>query len=371
MTLPSLALLVNALQQPALLDGLSPSDWDLLVRQARQADLLARIGAGAKQGGSWEAIPDAPRRHLASALQLATRQQVELRHEVRAIERALRPTGVPLVLLKGAAYAQAGLRAAQGRMVSDVDILVPREQLADVESALMMAGWVSTKRNAYDQRYYRTWMHELPPLRHMKRGSVLDVHHAILPPTARYKPDTGLLLRAARATGDDERVRVLAPADMVLHSAAHLFHEGELDLGLRGLVDLDALLNELGQEPGFWLELIHRAHQLDLERSLFHALRYTHGILGTPHPDATVHALQASPRVRMSCLQQRLLDALYLRGLRPDHASTADAWTPLARWLLYLRGHWLRMPPGLLAGHLLRKLGTGLRGEGSSRERTA
>ncbi|MBS3997294.1 MAG: nucleotidyltransferase family protein [Hydrogenophaga sp.] len=371
MSLPSLDLLVNALQQPASLAGLSLSQWDLLVRQARQADLLARLGAGAQEAGSWAAIPAAPRMHLASALQLAARQHVELRHEVRAIERALRPTGVPLVLLKGAAYVQTGLRAAQGRMVSDVDILVPREQLAEVESALMMAGWVSTQRNAYDQLYYRTWMHELPPLRHMKRGSVLDVHHAILPPTARYKPDTGLLLRAARATGADERVFVLAPVDMVLHSAAHLFHEGELDLGLRGLLDLDALLRELGQEPGFWLELIHRAHQLDLERPLFHALRYTHWMVGTPHPDATVHALQASPRVRMPRLQQRVLDALYLRGLRPEHASTSDAWTPLARSLLYLRGHWLRMPPGLLAGHLLRKLGAVVRGERASHASTA
>ncbi|MDP2263599.1 MAG: nucleotidyltransferase family protein [Hydrogenophaga sp.] len=356
MSLPPLDLLVNGLQRPASLAHLSLTEWDLLVRQGRQADLLARLGAGAMAAGSWDAIPPAPRLHLASAMQLAGRQHLELRHEVRAIERALRPTGLPVVLLKGAAYAQAGLRAAQGRMVSDVDILVPRERLADVESALMMAGWVSTNRDAYDQRYYRTWMHELPPLRHVKRGSVLDVHHAILPLTARYKPDTQLLLRATVDAGGDERVRTLAPADRVLHSAAHLFHEGELDLGLRGLVDLDALLLEAAQTPGFWLELVHRARQLDLERPLFHALRYTRLILNTPYPDATVHALATSRRVRMSRLQQRALDALYLRALRPDHASTSDAWTPLARFLLYLRGHWLRMPPGLLAGHLARKL---------------
>jgi hypothetical protein len=371
MTLPPLDLLVNALQHPASLAQLSLPEWDLLVRQGRQADLLARLGAGAKEAGSWEAIPAAPRMHLASALQLAARQHLELRHEVQAIERALRPTGLPVVLLKGAAYAQAGLRASQGRMVSDVDILVPRERLADVESALMMAGWVSTNRDAYDQRYYRIWMHELPPLRHVKRGSVLDVHHAILPLTARYKPDTRLLLQATRATGGDEQVRMLSPPDMVLHSAAHLFHEGELDLGLRGLVDLDALLREQAQTPGFWLELVHRARQLDLERPLFHALRYTSQILDTPYPDATAHALAASPRMPVSRLRQRALDALYLRALRPDHASTSDAWTPFARFLLYLRGHWLRMPPGLLAGHLARKLRNAFRRERVSHASTA
>jgi hypothetical protein len=61
-------------------------------------------------------------------------------------------------------------------------------------------------------------------------------------------------------------------------------------------------------------------------------------------------------RLGASAWGLRLMDALYLRALRPDHALASDGWTPLARWALYLRGHWLRMPPGLLVVHLLRKL---------------
>jgi hypothetical protein len=66
-------------------------------------------------------------------------------------------------------------------MFSDVDVLVPRDRLADVEAALMLAGWASTNPSEYDQHYYRRWMHELPPLQHIRRQTVLDVHHAILP----------------------------------------------------------------------------------------------------------------------------------------------------------------------------------------------
>ena len=53
---------------------------------------------------------------------------------------------------------------------------------------------------------------------------------------------------------------------------------------------------------------------------------------------------------------QRLLDAIYSRVLRPQHPSTADALSPLARKSLYIRAHWLRMPPYLLAYHLAHKL---------------
>jgi hypothetical protein len=41
--------------------------------------------------------------------------------------------------------------------------------------------------------------------------------------------------------------------------------------------------------------------------------------------------------------------------MAPSHPSCDRAFTGMARNLLYLRGHWLRMPPRLLVPHLLRK----------------
>ncbi|MDO9438281.1 nucleotidyltransferase family protein [Hydrogenophaga sp.] len=365
MTLPGIETLVDALRRPKSLGALSPGAWDLLVRQARQADLLARIGSGAQAEGDWDQLPLSARRHLGSAMALAERQHTELRYEVVEIARALEVVGLPAVLLKGAAYTMAGLGASRGRMVSDVDILVPRERLADVESALMMGGWVSMNRDAYDQRYYRTWMHELPPLKHMKRGTVLDVHHAIMPLTARLKPDSGLLLRSARSLQSDPRIQVLCPTDMVLHSAAHLFHEGDLELGLRGLVDLDALLQEFASDPQFWPDLLARASVLQLDWPLHQALRYVGSLLNAAVPQSVTEALQAHPRVDIAPWRQRLLDRLFLRALRPAHASASDGWTSTSRFLLYLRGHWLRMPPGMLAVHLTRKLVNSTRTEPS------
>jgi hypothetical protein len=49
------------------------------------------------------------------------------------------------------------------------------------------------------------------------------------------------------------------------------------------------------------------------------------------------------------------MDRLFLRGLAPAHPSCADAMTPLALSMLYVRGNWLRMPPLLLSRHLFHK----------------
>lgn len=356
MTESDLHLLRTALGTPEQLATCSPAQWDLLVRQARCADLLARVGAAAQDHGCTAVLAGPQAMHVESALRLVNRQQHELRREVSLIEAALASTGVPFVVLKGGAYVLAGLQAARGRLVSDVDILVPAAELSRVESALLMGGWVSTAKSAYDQRYYRTWMHELPPMQHMHRGTVIDVHHAILPTTARYHPSSAALLAAARPLHGGGLVRVLAPVDMVLHSATHLFHEGELELGLRGVVDLDRLLGEWGAEPGFWVALVARAQALELGRPLFYALRYTQRLLGTTVPESASAALAQVPGARPPAALLGWMDGLFLRALRPDHASTADRLTPVARWLLYLRGHWLRMPAGLLLRHLSRKL---------------
>ena len=175
-----------------------------------------------------------------------------------------RPIGAPVILLKGAAYLAMQLPAARGRSFSDVDVLVPKARLSQVESALMQRGWMTTHHSAYDQRYYREWMHELPPLRHLQRQSVLDVHHTILPETARLRPDATLLLSAALPVPGWDGVAVLAPTDMVLHSMTHLFHNDELSRGLRDLSDLDLLLRHFAVDATWWRNLVERARTLDL-----------------------------------------------------------------------------------------------------------
>ncbi len=356
MSLPSITLLVGALNRPVTLTELSPSQWDLLIRQGRQADVLGRIAAHCVACDVMASIPPQPRRHLESASNLVVRQHRELRWELRHIEDAMARSGIAVVLLKGAAYAMGGFAAARGRMMSDVDILVPQAALPEVESALMLRGWVSAAKTAYDQRYYRTWMHELPPMRHFSRGTVIDVHHAIVPLSSRSHPSTEALLARATPVQEGSRIQCLAPLDMLLHSASHLFHEGELEQGFRGVVDIDSLLREFGELAGFWQGLVNRAIELELVRPLFYALRYTSLMLETPVPAEVMNQARRAPGAPAFGFFLDFMDALFLRALRPAHASTADRWTPLARGMLYLRGHWLRMPPGLLILHLLRKL---------------
>ncbi|MES2405920.1 MAG: nucleotidyltransferase family protein [Pseudomonadota bacterium] len=349
---PADCLIVRALRDTLQLTSLPMREWDLLIRQGRKAGLLARLHWQWTQSGQIKQVPEAALAHLQSARIIADKQALAVRWEVSQIRTTLLSIGVPLTLLKGAAYGLSGLAAGRGRVFSDVDMLVPKTHIALVEAALKMRGWVATQHDAYDQHYYRNWMHEIPPLVHLKRLTVIDVHHAILPETARMKPDPALLLDAVRAIPGESGLFTLAPSDMVLHSASHLFC-GEFEHGLRDLSDIDLLLREFSTTAGFWDELVPRARQLDLMRPLYYALHWATRLFATPIPTNVLNAIYTCGRPLAPVKQ--FMDTLLKRALAPDHVSCHDALSATARMLLYTRAHWLRMPPHLLAYHLAHK----------------
>jgi hypothetical protein len=344
-------LLLSALRDPLGLLDLAPGDWNRLLPLARRTGLLARLAIRLEAVGGLGRVPETVREHCRAAMAEAASHARAVRWEIGRIERALAASGFPVVLLKGAAYVLAGLPAARGRLFNDVDILVPRRDLGRVEQALRRHGWQAVKLDEYDQRYYRTWMHELPPLRHRDRHTTVDVHHAILPLTGRLRPDPERLLQAAVAL-PGSAFKVLEPPHMVLHSAAHLFQDGDLQGGLRDLTDLDALLGDFGATPDFWGHLLAQSRDLDLGRPLFYALRFAERLLGTPVPR---DALRAASAVAPAGPILAVMDRLARRALLPPPLDRSAPFGDLARWLLFVRSHWLRMPPRLLASHLLRK----------------
>ena len=337
---------------PGLAGELPPADWEGLVRIGEATGLLARLGTRLEAADRLHQVPPAVRDHVVGAQRLVASYQRNIRWEVRQLRAALRPRSIPFALLKGAAYVMADLPAAQGRIFNDVDILVPEGRLAEAERALEVQGWVGTHRHPYDQRYYREWMHELPPMEHVHRATNLDVHHAILPRTAASRPDPDRLWEAAQPLPDWPGVWVLGPEDMVLHAAAHLFLDGALENGLRDLTDLDALLRRFGEGAGFWRRLTDRAEVLGLTAPLGDALHWCRTLLGTPVAEEAVGALRGTGWER---LRAKARDRLFAQGLQPEHPLCGGAGNRTVRSLLYLRSHLLRMPWYRLIPHLARK----------------
>ena len=324
-------ILGRALADPRSVVSLDRDGWTALLCIAHAERLAATLA---------HQLADIDIPHRARAVLDAARMHAELGRtralwEVEMCRRALAPLDVPVILLKGSAFIAAGMPAGAGRLIGDLDILVPRNALPGVEAALAEAGWERLKADAYDDHYYRQWMHELPPLIHRERDGMIDVHHTILPLTATPRPDPASLI--ADSVILDTGLRVLSHEDMIVHAAAHLFADGDLSGGLRNLWDLHCLASEGVDAPDFWHRLDARAAHHQLCDAVGRALRLSADLFGT-----------AIPKRHDRWHRQ---DTWYRARILARDGWGRDTRKAL-RFAFYVRSHLIRMPLPLLLRHL-------------------
>lgn len=147
------------------------------------------------------------------------------------------PPGVPAILLKGAALRTLIYKdAPQVRACHDLDILIPSEELEQVERSLLAAGFESGlkpmartwhTRNLWYRGYRGIWLLELHTTLDSRERSVLGFH-SLLP---FCKPGPGL---PAQVLVPDFHANVFV-------SAVHALKHG-LDLPIKSLVDIHCLL---------------------------------------------------------------------------------------------------------------------------------
>ena len=97
---------------------------------------------------------------------------------------------------------------------------------------------------------------------------------------------------------------------------------------------------------------VDRARALDLQASLFYAVHFTAALLGTRFPERFLSELQS---VQPNSIRKLIMGGCLTAAFIPKHPTTNSITADLARWLLYVRGHYIRMPVHLLIPHLIRK----------------
>ena len=315
--------------------SLAPRDWDGVIGVARSEAMLATL-AHRLEGAD---LPPTVAALFADQRAAAVVAQRQALWEAEMARRALAPVGIEFVLLKGAAYAAAGMACAAGRQIGDLDILVLASDIRRTENALLNAGWEWVKSDPYDDFYYREHMHELPPLIHKSRDRMIDVHHTILPRTHRITPDALALVSDAVTSAGG--FAVLNPADMVCHCAAHMLADGDLQGGLRNLWDFNLMTRDFAAaDPGFWEQLDARARLHGLQDAVQRAARLSRDLYGAALPE--------------EWNGQETTDLWFRKRLlaRDDWGRVTG---PLLEQSFYIRSHWLRMPPTMLAQHLWTK----------------
>ena len=328
--------LIALLRSPERLGELTDAHWNEVVEQGRKTQLLGQLAASLQRMALLDQVPPAVQRHLMLANLTIRRRNESALWEIATLRRAVDPA-IPIVLLKGCAYIASADETAAGRIFSDIDVLVRRSELPAVEVELMSVGWKPNRVNDYDQRYYRNWMHEVPPMAHVRRHTVVDLHHAINPPVSRFYIHPDKLFEQVVEVSPG--LFVLCATDRVIHCALHLLQEGEPHKLIRDLYDLYLLLQQHHGCAAGLQQLRRRACELKVELLVDAAMGAAHGLFADPRN------LGASSGWLQACVGRAALESNGMATVAGDLAGTA----------LLAHAHWMKMPFHLLLPHLLRK----------------
>jgi len=236
----------------------SPGDWEPLAEIAIRHDVAPWLfGRAARTGID---IPAASAHRLRAAhRESAVRNTVYLHHLAKAL-RALQAEGVPVIPLKGAYLAEQVYGDAALRPMSDIDLLVKQDSLAQAVRILRGLGFDA--QSAFDVENEKTYSQDMPEMRNAA-GVPVELHWTLAPPPAHVRLDDaeleGLWKRAEPAAVAGVQTLALSPTDLLLHLCVHVsVHHRFNNVTLRNFIDFAEVRRRFPHHVN-WDELTTRA----------------------------------------------------------------------------------------------------------------
>jgi len=242
----------------------------------------------------------------------ASRNMVLFR-EVGRILSSLNRLGIPFIVLKGAYFAELVYPNRALRTMTDVDILVRKEDVKTCEALLRESGY-SPCRDSAPSDYYADLHHIIP----YDSGDGLirmEVHTHIVKPTFPVVLDIeGLWRRAKRVEIAGNDTLVLSPEDTVLHLCLHFcvhLVNGRSYAGrFRGMCDICEFLEKFKTEIN-WDFILKESMEHKMAPCIYYPLWFVREFLDADIPEDVLLRLKGD--IPFGSLEDRVLKALIKR----------------------------------------------------------
>ena len=242
--------------------------------------------------------------HLRHAYYLGADRNIRRYHRLQPLLARLRDKDIPVIALKGACLAESVYPNIALRPMSDVDLLIPKHELAKARSVMVEAGCVH-QPDADIDRLCRI-SHQLSvfivrePADRTKsdRRSAdpinsfsLELHWTIETPTGPFTiPVAGLWNRSRPTQVAGVEVLSLSPEDLLLHVCLHAGYHHGLGAGLLPCCDMAFIIERYRAELD-WPEVVRRACEWGAARYVGLVLVLARDLLGADVPEGITDKL--------------------------------------------------------------------------------
>jgi hypothetical protein len=273
-------------------------DWSALLDLARRHGVTPLLYARLKAQRQPSEVPPAILNQLQqSYLQNAARNMC-LYHELLQVLALLNNEGIPVIVLKGAFLAETVYGNIALRTIGDIDLLVPKNDLAKAQRMLLDAGYLRPESSVH-----------------------IDLHWNIDLSIAKLNIHVEQLWERSRpVTLAGSQVWQLSPEDLLLHLCTHIvFHHMFQCNGLRALCDMKATIQYYRQTMD-WAHIQVIAEAWNIRHAVYIAFLLAKNLVAAQIPDETLEDLQPAhvdPHIQAWVKQQIFRENPHVVTLSP------------------------------------------------------
>jgi len=271
-------MLLEALRQ----GNVATVDWGAVVALALKQGVAPLLHHRLQAEGGFASVPAPLARQLEE--ERRTTALVNLRNygEFRRMAQTLAGAGIPLIALKGLHLAELVYRDISLRPMSDLDILVPRDRVAQCFVVLRSLDYGHDEELGSAAEAMRNTKCNLG-LAHEKLGIWLEVHWRLDELPGDVADPIAEVWRSARpAKLGDADTQVMSPEFLLLHVCAHLACNHAFSFSLRALCDIAQIVQAHPELD--WAAVVEHGSRHYWKRGVGASLRLAHDQLGVPVP---------------------------------------------------------------------------------------
>jgi hypothetical protein len=276
------------LVETARLSSLSPEQWQVFLALATVQRVKSLLWYRLRQKGLDEAVPEMRAKELREVSLRNAAHNLRLYGELRRLLSALKPEGIPLILLKGIFLADAVYENMASREMNDIDVLSRPEHLERIAAILTDMGYTSMEPVSADITINAD--HHLPRMIKQGCGS-FEIHWNLTNPGESYSIDpAGLWDRAVPVHIAGCDTLALSSEDLLLHLSLHTSYQHQFAFGLRPFCDIAETIARLGPALD-WQVMANQATRWGWQRGVYLALRMAKELTGADVPSAVLEKL--------------------------------------------------------------------------------
>jgi Uncharacterised nucleotidyltransferase len=263
-------------------------DWNYLTATACAHGVAPLIYHNLHRSGATPLLPPRATETLRNSYYGNAARNSFLYGELRNVLNAFRDKQIEVIVLKGAALAETVYPNRALRPMSDIDLLVKKEKLAEVEATLLDMGYVLEDRakgkEFYQERHYH-WVFSKKP------DIDIEIHWHVKRPTGAFEIDIRGLWKSAQAIKVvGVEALILSPEALLLYLCQH-FWKHNLNGGIRPFIDI-AETGRFYQSKINWREVARLSAQWQMNPCAYLELSLARELLDAPIPESFLKELK-------------------------------------------------------------------------------